>query len=105
MAYTNNGSYRYRYFSVTKTIDGSTVSGYPKTYDIVDNPDFLYQGSQVTETELARFPEGDELTTGTYLNMLAAFKTYVEGEEAGLDVDNDQTNQPYGTNATWCVIA
>jgi len=103
MAYTNTGDYRYQYVEIIKIVDG--VVDNVNIYSITDNPNFHYGGGEVTETALARLPEGDEAQAGTYLNLLFHFKAYVEAIYTGLDIDAVQTNTPYGTNATWCVIA
>lgn len=109
MAYSNNGDYRYEDTTITKTIDGSVVSGYPTTYRITAASDngatYTYLSNPVTETQLAQMLTGDVSTSGTYLHMLADFEAWVEAYESGLDITAVQTNDPYGTNATWCVVA
>ncbi len=109
MAYTNNGDYRMQDVVITKTIGGSPVAGYPTTYRITAASDnaatFTYLGNPVTETYLRQLPEGSAVTSGTYLNLLATFRAWVEAYESGLDTAAVETNNAYGTNATWCLIA
>ena len=82
MAYVNNGTERSLRVSVYKKVGGNYVQGYPKTYDGQQswgNPGY----PTLTDTE-AR-----QLSDAEFSARLLAFKTYVEGIEAGADFNTD----------------
>ncbi|MBQ4278365.1 MAG: hypothetical protein IJC16_00230 [Rikenellaceae bacterium] len=95
MAYVNTGMQRSLTFTLTKKVNGTTVS--TTNYD-----GRLAFGSyaQISDTELASMDEAQ------YLARLEAFKAYVEGIEADLDVDQATIAgaQAYRQNLTACPI-
>ena len=75
---------------ITKTLAGELVAGYPKMYYGLQA--FTHNGNQfaeITSERMALMPVAD------YENRLARFKAYVQAQEAGLIIDNVQTNQAY----------
>lgn len=75
---------------VTKTLSGDVAEGYPRTYFGMEA--FSFAGTEypaINTSQLAR------LAVSIYEARLAAFIAYVESQEAGLDVSEVQTNEPY----------
>ncbi len=77
---------------IDKTIAGSSLEGYPRTYRLCDP-----FGNQVamTNVELAEIPLVD------YQSRLSAFKEYVESVETGVTINLDGA---YRENLTECPI-
>ena len=93
MAYVNTGTERSLTFTLTKTVGGVTVQGYPKNYD----GRLAFPGYAALTDEAAR-----RLTTSQYNVRLAAFHDYVESIEAGFDSATDFTNASTATNLAGC---
>ena len=95
MAYVNTGTKRSLTFTFTKTIGGSTVIGYPKTYDgRLSWGNFLYPA--ITDEQMR------QLTDAQYSARKLAFLSYVESLEAGFDSGTDFTNVSEVTDETAC---
>lgn len=88
--------------SVSKTVGGSPVSGYPKTYPTaqdVTNGYFVYNTIQYpipTSTQLSEMSELD------YNILVANFKLYVMSIEGG-DIDTDSINDNLQYDPSTCV--
>lgn len=78
--------------TITKTLAGVMVAGYPK----------IYYGAQaftwnsvnyeaIDTTRLATMPTAD------FTARLSAFQSWVQSQETGLNIATVQTNQPYYT--------
>lgn len=76
--------------SVTKTLAGETVTGYPRMYYGMQ---MFNQGgveyTNITAEKLAT------MTVEQYQNRLKAFVSYVQAQEAGLIIADVQLNLPY----------
>lgn len=95
MAYVYTGTKRSLKYTLTKTVGGVTVVGYPKTYNgQVSWGNASYPS--LTDTAFA------QLTTSQYNARLAAFNAYVEGIEAGFDSSTDFTNASTATDLIGC---
>lgn len=96
MSYVLSGYKRSLSVSVTKTINGVTQTGYPKTYPTVTdvaNGYFTYNSvnysippNGITEDAFA------QLTDVEFQELLNAFKLYVMSLESGLNFSTDATN-------------
>ena len=95
MAYVNNGTARSLTITVNKTIGGVQQIGYPKVY----NGELAFLSYSALTTA-----EFKQLTNSEYNTRLAAFKSYVESIEAGIDVDNDATNSATKTDLVSCPV-
>lgn len=76
--------------SVTKTIAHELAPGYPRTYygrNSFDLNNINYPA--ISEEDLSL------MSVNNYNARLNAFKAFVHSREAGLEIDNVQTNQPY----------
>lgn len=88
----NTGMQRATELTVSKQINGTEVSGYPHIYRIGDAfLNYIY----ITDDELSK------ITVDEYTSRLAAFETYVEGIEQGVNVD---ITPAYRENQTSCPI-
>lgn len=98
MAYVNNGDYRCKVLTVDKMLDGVSIPGYPKNYNITTSfPGF----SSLTDEEFQRLSDVD------YQTRLSAFFSYVDNTEDDIDSANysyAEGQEPFGTNATLCPI-
>lgn len=95
MAYVNTGDKRSLTFDVTKTVGGTTIVGYPKTYDGRQSwGDTSYPA--LTDTE------AQQLTDSQFSARLAAFHAYVESIEAGFDSGADFTNAAEVSDESAC---
>ena len=84
---------------IGKTVAGENQAGYPKTY---------YGRNEFTHNSVT-YPVIDTLKMATmpiddYTARLAAFKAYVESQEAGLVVADVVTETAYRENLTACPI-
>lgn len=80
MAYVNNGTERSLKVKVYKSVGGNYAQGYPKTYD----GQLAFPGySTLTDTEVRQLNDVD------FATRLAAFESYVESVESGVDFDTD----------------
>jgi len=82
MAYVNTGYERCKTLNIEKSVDGVTLSGYPKQYSILAA--FSINGFSfgvLTEQEF------QELSSGDYGIRLNQFKQYVSSAEDGVDID------------------
>ena len=74
----NNGMERATQLVVDKKVGGISLSGYPRTYSLLDTfGNFI----AVTRQQLAG------MSVGQYDTRLYAFKSYVEAIETGITVD------------------
>ncbi len=76
--------------TVTKTIAHELAPGYPRTYygrNSFDWNNVNYPA--ISEEDLSL------MSVNNYTARLNAFKAFVQSQEAGLEIDNVQTNQPY----------
>ena len=101
MAWVNTGMQRRRTLTVDKKVDGVSIAGYPKEYNIQNA--FSMNGNSyaiLTGTELL------QISVATYLARLADFKDYVEQAEfiADLDAITTEGFEPYVENTTACPI-
>ena len=95
MAYVNTGTKRSLTFTFSKTVGGSTVIGYPKTYDGRQSwGDSLYPA--ITDEQMR------QLTDAQYTARKIAFLAYVESLESGFDSGTDFTNVSEVTDETAC---
>ena len=97
----NTGKQRSLTLKVNKTIAGVQSEGYPHTY--YGRNEFTYNGTlypAIDALRMATMPVVD------YETRLAAFKAYVEGIEAGLDVNESTVagGEAYRINTTACPI-
>lgn len=93
MAYVNTGVKRSLTFTVTKKIGGTVQVGYPRSYDgRLSFPGY----SAITDDQAKK------LTDTEFNTRLSAFHSYVNSIEAGLDVDNDATNDAVVTDESAC---
>lgn len=107
MSYVLTGYKRSLSVTVTKTVNGITQAGYPKTYPTatdIANGYFTYNAVQysippngMTETAFAR------LTDVQYQSLLNSFKLYVMSLESGLNFNTQSLNSPEVYDATTCV--
>ena len=82
MAYENNGTARSLYFTVNKQVGGNNVIGYPHTYNGQNSwGDVLYP--TLSDNQFRQLSDGD------FAARYAAFVSYVEGIESGLDFATD----------------
>ena len=98
MAYVNNGDYRCKILTVNKKLDGVSLPGYPKNYDIT-SAFGVY--STITDAQFS------ELSDADFQTRLAAFYSYVDTTEGDLDSSNysyEQGQGPTGTDAILCPI-
>ncbi len=93
MAILNSGMQRGTELTVTKKIGGIEVNGYPKVYKVYEA---FGNYAAITVDELAKLAVSD------YQARLAAFKTYVESVETGVEVN---TGEAYVENLTACPLA
>lgn len=77
---------------IDKTIAGSSLEGYPRTYRLGDS---FGNHIAMTNVQLAEMPIVD------YQSRLAAFKTYVESIENGVIIELEDA---YRENLTECPI-
>ena len=99
MGWVNNGNYRMQNLVVTKSVDGSPASGYPKTYSILDA--FTWNAVNyplLTETQFAQLSDTD------YGTRRSAFRDYIEDEETGITLPDDETNQSSGYDTSTCAL-
>lgn len=78
--------------TITKTLAGVVVDGYPKAY--YGAQAFTWNGvnyEAIDSTRLATMPVAD------YEERLSAFKSWVQSQETGLNIASVQTNEPYYT--------
>lgn len=99
--YVNTGIERCKTLSIAKSVDGVTLSGYPKTYSILIA--FTANSNSygvLTETEFKQLPEAD------YLNRLADFEDYVSAAEDYVDIDANTESgwEAYRENTSSCPI-
>ena len=92
MAILNSGMQRGTELTVTKKIGGIEVNGYPKVYKVYEA---FGNYAAITVDELAKLAVSD------YQARLAAFKTYVESVETGVEVNTDEA---YVENLTACPL-
>lgn len=97
----NTGKQRSLTMTVSKTVAGYVVDGYPRIY--YGRNEFTYNGTvyaAITPLGLATIP------VAIYEARLAAFKSYVEQVELGLDVDESTVvgSEAYRENLTACPI-
>ena len=95
MAYVNTGDKRSLKLTLTKTVGGAIIIGYPKTYDgqlSWGNPSY----PALTDTQFK------QLTDSQYAARKSAFLSYVESVEAGFDSGTDITNVSIVTDETAC---
>lgn len=99
MAYT--GKQRSLTMTVNKTIAGVLADGYPRSY--YGRNEFTYNGTVYPAIDALRM---STMPVVDYETRLAAFKAYVEGIEAGLNVDESTTagSEAYRVNTTACPI-
>ncbi|MDC7141213.1 hypothetical protein [Bacteroides finegoldii] len=74
----NSGYRRATTLVVDKKIGGTSISGYPKTYSVLDT---FGNYMAVTAKELSMMSLSD------YNTRMSAFKRYIEGIETGITVD------------------
>jgi hypothetical protein len=100
MAYIDNGNWRAYTCQVTlKNADGTIVSGYPRTYSILDAFDTF---PALTTTEFRQLSETD------YLTRLNAFYTYIEGLNTDLEPAEDKVltgHEAYGRDTIMCPLS
>jgi hypothetical protein len=70
---------------VTKTVIGQALTGYPKTYNLLDA--FAAQ-PVITENEWQKMPYSQQL------ERITAFKNYINAQE-GISVNGTQSNEPF----------
>jgi len=107
MALTNTGGSRNQSITIQTLVNGVVTS--TVTYWITQDTSelqFRYLGNVVTETDLQTLPEGDHEApvAGTYADLLAEFKAAVEALYTGLDIDTEQSNEPYSASNVSCPI-
>lgn len=101
MAYVNTGYERAKTLTVDKQVSSVSLSGYPKTYNIL-----LEFTVAPTTYPLLTSDAFAQLSTEDYATRLAAFKVYVQNEEgiADLDAITDSEKPAYRENTTACPI-
>lgn len=88
----NTGYKRSLTIVVSKYANGVLVSGYPKTYNGSNAFVCLNPYTSFPELSYSSFTALDEVSYGIRLSM---FRIYIEGLEAGLDMDYaPSTNEP-----------
>lgn len=103
MALQNDGTYRCKTVIINKYDEADDlVATYPHTYSM--DVDFVYSGSVVTDTLIAEMLEGSIGDSDTWLDLKDEFITWVEGQEALLNIQSDQLNLSYGTDLVTCPI-
>ena len=76
--------------TVTKTIAHELAPGYPRTYYGRNSFDWSNTNyPAITEEDLSL------MSVNNYIARLNAFKSFVQLQETGLEIDNVQTNQAY----------
>ena len=75
---------------VTKTIANELAPGYPRTYYGRNSFDWnSVNYPAITSEDLSL------MSVNNFNARLSAFKSYVQSQEPGLEIDIVQTNQPY----------
>lgn len=75
---------------ITKTLAGEIVDGYPRTY--LGSISFSHAGTEYPAIDAERLAL---MPIEQYQARLSAFIAYVQSQEAGLDIEVVQTNEPY----------
>lgn len=92
MGIINTGMERATELVVDKRVGGNSIAGYPKLYKVYDS---FSNYPAISKDEIA------QIYKESYLARLAAFKTFVESVETGVNVDLSDT---YRENLTACPI-
>lgn len=98
MAYVNNGDYRCKILTVNKKLDGVSLPGYPKNYDITSAFGVF---ASITDNQFSELSEVD------FQSRLEAFYIYVDTTEGDLDSANYsyvEGEGPTGADAELCPV-
>lgn len=108
MALTNTGGSRNQSLTIQTLVNGSVTdtTKYWITQDTAELQ-FRYLGNVVTEEYFQTLPEGDFTTptSGTYAHLLAQFISEVEALYTGLDIETEQSNEPYEEVTPFCPLS
>lgn len=101
MAYVNTGIERCKTFRLDRQIEGVSLSGYPKDYDILSA--FTAGGNSYNVVSAVEF---QQLPLLDYQQRLADFKIYIETAEGIASVNSitEAGYEAYRTNTTACPI-
>lgn len=97
----NTGKKRSLTVEINKTVNGVTVSGYPKTYQ--GRNEFNFNGQVyplLSKQEMARMP------LQQYQARLAAFQGWIQSQEPGINFETDVTPgaEAYKDDTSMCPI-